>query len=1046
MGYENRIAHYSALVALSASLGLSACSAGNEPSAPGGDTGSAAAVPAAAAPGAPARSSAVLATTSPGATALRGHSRLYRTTGFTANGATPDAAAESFRKKHATALGVDRAELVPVTLDRFGRRAGAVAKKNAPGNAASNGVGLMFDRATGKHKFRLYTYEQQRDGVPVFRAGLRTLVREGGDNPVVWSSADLRPMGNFSAKAAPPLRAADLQKSLRALRTNSAVTKGLPIPTSLKDVSAPTATIFAGVDGQLAAPRMAMQYTARAADGSGKWTFVADAVTGDILHVESNLHFNISGTVQGEVITGPESQECGQLGTAPLAHAEVTSSAGNAIADASGAFTIVQSGSAAVSVQSSVGGAFFDVDDGGSSDTISLNVTPPGPANFLHQDTQVPKERILAQLTAYKKANDLRDLVLSYVPEYPVVSTQTDFQIYVNRPTEDITCDRTGGAWYDDDISPPTLNFCERTAERANTAFGSIVQHEYGHHLIGAAGSGQGEYGEGMADTIAMLFSKDPRIGVGYYPSQCSNPLRTIGNTCQYDAETCSSCGGGLYECGSLISATVWDIWQQLDVSEPANSDDIIRSLVFSSIPLHIGTKIDPSIAVDFLTLDDDDDLLENGTPHYNEICTGFALHGMSCPAIVDGFVLKGADFQAEGPSDGPFEPTSFTYKLYNLGPQQSISYSVTVPAGSPWLTVSSTSGTIPIDGQVPVTVTIDQAQAALLADGRYSATLQFTAGGTTVNRTVSLRVGAPQPIYTATFASGLDGFTVDSEFQNLWHRSAACLDSLPGHSAPGFLYYGKDANCGYDTGTPLLHTVTSPAIPIARPELAELGFKYILKTEMSSQADSAAVLISVDNGPFQLVASNNQGGQLLQETGSWKELRLEIGDLLPTTATSIRVQFTFNALTIYDNLTAGFAVDDVTVYALPECTSNSQCDDGDACTTDTCSNNVCAHSDNGSCNQGPCAGICANPVQFTIGTNGYQSGNLGSNATCHETTSALHGGTCGNFVSPRALSVNGVPQTCNWNNWSSLPSPVRGGYCITTTSGNNPWASFSLW
>jgi len=63
-------------------------------------------------------------------------------------------------------------------------------------------------------------------------------------------------------------------------------------------------------------------------------------------------------------------------------------------------------------------------------------------------------------------------------------------------------CARTGGAWFDGDSEVHTINFCPRDEEHANTAFRSIVHHEYGHHIIDSAGSGQAEYGEGMADTI----------------------------------------------------------------------------------------------------------------------------------------------------------------------------------------------------------------------------------------------------------------------------------------------------------------------------------------------------------------------------------------------------------------------------------------------------------------------------------------------------------------------------------------------------------------
>jgi PKD repeat protein len=93
----------------------------------------------------------------------------------------------------------------------------------------------------------------------------------------------------------------------------------------------------------------------------------------------------------------------------------------------------------------------------------------------------------------------------------------------------------------------------------------------------------------------------------------------------------------------------------------------------------------------------------------------------------------------------------------------------------------------------------------------------------------------------------------------------------------------------------------------------------------------------------------------------------------------------------------------------------------------------------------GPCANRCANPTVFTI-NGSFQSGNIGTGAICYQTTSVVHGGNCGNFVSPRTLTVNGVTESCTSGNWASVPAPVNGGYCIQTTSGNQPWAYFTTW
>jgi hypothetical protein len=855
--------------------------------------------------------------------------RMRRLYGVAATGNTPDEAAESFRRSSAAAFGVDDGDLAPVIPGELAAR-GSAAEVNAGTRHAdaspTRSFGLMYDHSTGTYKFRLYAYQQTHAGVPVFHAGLRTLVREDGNHAVVWANIDLRPVASFMPQSGLQRRSfdaaalsVDLEKSLQALRTGKAPSvQSLPAPSALTLVGTPKQTIFAGTDEQTAAPQLALEYTAIAADGRGKWTFVADTATGDILHVESNLHFDVSGTVTAEVTTGPEAIECGVRGVAPLAYANISSAFGSAVTDATGTFTIPGAQGESVTIVSDVTGRYFTVNDEGSSDSLTVSVTPPSRADFLHQDTQVPPERILAQLNAYTAANDIRDLLLAHVPDYPVISGQTEFRMNVNRTG--LLCDPTGGAWYDDDSVPHTLNFCQQTEGRTNTAFRSIVHHEYGHHLVESAGSGQAEYGEGMADVTSVLFSKDPRIGVGYYRNQCQRALRNVVNDCQYSEEFCSSCGSTVYDCGSLLSGTVWDLWQRLEATEPEQANDIIRELVFSSVPLHTGTSIDESIAIDLLTLDDDDALLENGTPHYAEICGAFAKHGMTCPAIASGLIVKGTDLVAEGASDGPFAPASVSYTLHNLGPRQNLPYSVRLPSEVTWLSVSGERGSLGLGQTATVTATINQAEAALLPDGNYTATIQFVdenTGAGSASRDVKLRVGAPLAIYTADFDSGSDGFTVDNDPANLWHQSTVCVDALPGHTSPGSLYYGRDETCEYTASAPNFHTITSPAIELVNPSTAELGFKYFLETENSSDFDRASVLISVNDGTFQTVASNNSTGQKLKETTDWQELRFDITEFLPATATTrIRLQFAFNGVTIDANRTQGFAIDDVTVYA----------------------------------------------------------------------------------------------------------------------------------
>lgn len=88
-----------------------------------------------------------------------------------------------------------------------------------------------------------------------------------------------------------------------------------------------------------------------------------------------------------------------------------------------------------------------------------------------------------------------------------------------------------------------------------------------------------------------------------------------------------------------------------------------------------------------------------------------------------------------------------------------------------------------------------------------------------------------------------------------------------------------------------------------------------------------------------------------------------------------------------------------------------------------------------------PCAGLCTNPVTFS--SQSYQSGNLGTGATCHETSANLQGIQCSNISSPRTFSVNGNVASCNS---STPPAKRNGGYCIQASAGNPAWSSFATW
>lgn len=1060
---------------------------------------------------------------------------IQRVYGVVAKGETPKAATDEFVKNSTVSFGVSSEEIVPVEKEKavFANVTSAgPPKKNRQANTVTpkdNGIGLMYNPTTGKYKFRLYKYRQQRDGVPVYGAVLRTLVRVDDDAQVVWAGTSLKKLGDFIIDDATTAPLADEAKSLESAQSN-ATEHSLPVPNGLVNFSTPKTVIFAGVGATSQTPQTAMQYTAQGADGVGKWSFVANASTGDIVHIKSTIVGAINGTVTAEVITGPESMECGTKGVAPLPYARVSSSIGDEVfTDQNGVFNIETAGDDAIEITSEVSGRYFQIiNQAGSTAALSNTALPFAESNFMHQQTSTSGQQLeLAQYNAYKALNNLRDMLLFYVPNFPTISQEIEFPVNIN--STDALCYGTGGAFYDNDNLPRSITLCQQLQLWANAAFDSVAHHEYGHHIIDSAGGLQSQYGEGMADTISMLYTKDPNIGFGHYHNDCIEPMRKATRLCKYVDDqyaTCKNqdstgafyeetyfCSQHIYDCGAVLTGAFWDIWQNLDATNPQNSDDIIRSLVFNSLLMYIGNTISPSIVIDILVLDDDDGILENGTPHYPEICDGFEKHGLDCPPIENGLVVKGTKLSANGPVNGPFESDSITYTLVNLDNTNSAAYSVEILSGTgeDWLNVSPAMGTIAPGEQTTVVISIAQDSAANLPEGKYKSTIGFvneSLGSVIESYDAALRIGMQTPIFEATFDAGLEGFTLDGVQDNIWHQSSACMDVMPGHSGPGSLYYGIDSSCQYNTGNPVLHTITSPEIELATTEVVELEFNYYLRTDimpgqpgMPDFPDEAKVEISINGGPFQIIASSWLSNQSLTFNKDWNKMRFDISHLFAAQApATIRIQIGFSAGSIHNNTEVGFAIDDISVYtaskSLHNCTSDAQCDDGlycngvefcyraiclagtpvtcddgnpctddscdntlgcftnnnegtcyddgDPCTIDVCQAGTCTHQNQASCSSNsPCANYCNNPVTFS--STSYQSGALGDSATCHETTVPISGGTCGNFDGSRQLSVNGVEMPCDWTSWT-LPPTENGGYCITATSGGYDWAAFSTW
>jgi hypothetical protein len=503
-------------------------------------------------------------------------------------GASPEGSAETFLQANAHLFGVAPADLDDRHLQP-----------------------IMYDRNTDRYRFTGVYYVQYKDGIPVFRSRLILLVRNEEGYPLVLASADLRNLGEFEP-----------QIEARSLNPSEGIANAQRVLPDLTNFTEPELVIWAGVDDLVVDPVLAYtfvgdNYLQADSDEPQKELFVTDAETGAILYQENLIIFeDVVGNVQGKATQGKAADFCELEMPEPMPWARVNIDATIAYADSNGDFVIPNAGSLPVTVESRLWGLWFRVfNQAGADAMLSQLVTPPGPANFMHNNLNAD-EYYRAEVNGYLQANVVRDFTLIYNPDYPGLQ-QNEFPVNVN-------LNDNCNAFYD----YTSINFFTSGGGCPNTAFSTVVHHEYGHHLVYMAGSGQGQYGEGMGDVMGVLILDEPGLAYGFF-GDCNEPLRNADNDLQYP------CSDGIHYCGQLLSGCVWSTRNELWVTNPGTYLDILSNLAINAMLLHTGSSIDPSITIDYLTLDDDNGNIYDGTPHYYEIAAGFGAHNMDAPELM---------------------------------------------------------------------------------------------------------------------------------------------------------------------------------------------------------------------------------------------------------------------------------------------------------------------------------------------------------------------------------------------------------------------------
>ncbi|MBM4114705.1 MAG: hypothetical protein FJ252_02370 [Phycisphaerae bacterium] len=802
---------------------------------------------------------------------INDHGNLTRVYGRAfSHGNSPVESAAAFVAQHASIWGADASQLLPI----------------GPWGEGAHMIPLMWDAFTDTYNFSLVGYTQAVHGVPVFRSSLRLLVRNEAGFPLVLVSSDLKDLGTFpetvkafialGAPLDPSRYASKLQKRLAAAAND--------VPAEL--------VIFAGEDDLKVAPRLGVKFIVdRGMPGDSDYArllYITDPATGEVMFEENQVCYaDATGTVQGQATPGFQADACAVEATAPLQYARVSIGATSVFADVNGNFVIPgQTGS--VTITSTLAGKYFKVlnaANANSTPTASATGAVGTPLNPMFNEGNLV-EAARAEVNAYRHANIVRDFALANNPSYPTIANQLNFTINVQ-------VSGTCNAFYNGN----SINFYPAGGGCNNTAFSTVVHHEFGHHMVASGGSGQGAYGEGMSDCMSLLISDDPRLGLGF--QSCNTGIRNADNTCTYLSTGCSSCGSAIHSCGQLISGCVWDTREALGAKYGSAAGLARTSLIcVNSIPLHTGTTIAGDITIDFLTLDDNNSDIADGTPNYNEINGAFTLHGLPGPALL----LLSFSFPNGIPAT--VSPAGSTTLAMNVAPL----------AGTPQLGSGTffwrNGGTgsfaaAPMTQGAPNQYTIQVPATACLSSVQW-----YVSASTTTGSTVTSPSTAPAAFYTSLSAATVQQVFADSmDTDTGWSTSASTdtattgkwerVDPIPTPAQPD-----DDAGAGtqcYITanGTPGgalgeqdvdggTTTLTCPMFNLAGFADGVVSYArwYSNNTGSAPNADSMPIEISNDGGStwvqMELVTEN---------LNAWATKSFRIGQFVTPTAT-MKVRF----------------------------------------------------------------------------------------------------------------------------------------------------------
>ncbi|MCC7062796.1 MAG: hypothetical protein IT456_08340 [Planctomycetes bacterium] len=361
-------------------------------------------------------------------------------------------------------------------------------------------------------------------------------------------------------------------------------------------------------------------------DGEGPiGRYYIDAQTGATLHYTSDKHecgfpgctkdhtsksgedaalplapVNTTVTVMGWTRTGNDAFSA--LVNVPMPGLELNvPGIGTVTTDNNGQFTINIAAAVSISV-SSLNGRHHATMAGSSAPSGSFNVSPGVPATIQLLTAGASTAQAAHTTTSWwtDRTNEFCRAILGNSAELNTADAVV--------PTVNIAS--TCNAYY----TGNTINFYASGGGCANTAFSTVVSHEWGHGLddrYGGISQIQG-LSEGWGDTLALYIVDNPILGSGFQTAGVG--IRDGNNTTMYPPPA------QVHAAGEVWMGFAWQLRDHLAITLGNRSAAIAltNDIVLGTIVADATDQ--PSAVTEVFIADDNDGNLANGTPHSTEL------------------------------------------------------------------------------------------------------------------------------------------------------------------------------------------------------------------------------------------------------------------------------------------------------------------------------------------------------------------------------------------------------------------------------------------